>query len=284
MNANDSIQPSIRMPAIFANGMVLQRNKELNVYGYCDTEGAKVEVTLAGKTAIGTTVDGKWMATFEPFPAMFNQTMEVRQIGDNVGYKLLKITNINIGEIYAMSGQSNGNLTSELLEDIKEYAALANSLKNVRMYKSSIGYSVTENKIGSGTWYEATSDKVTAQIMSAIGYVTAAKIAAELGDEVPVAILHLARGSSKIKTWLDYETLATVSPSATKEYEYWLGQNTLPSNAHGGGAVGTVMYNNVIAPLEGFKIAGMMWYQGEGDTGGGYFGVCFKVKTNHDVD
>ena len=157
------------------------------------------------------------------------------------------------------------------MEDLNEFSHLADSLKNVRMYKSSIGYSVTEKTIGSGTWYEGTKANVLKGYVSAIGYVTAARLAAELGEDVPIAILHLARGSTKIKTWLDYETLKEISPSATKEYEFWLSQNSLPTNAHGGNAVGTIMYNNVIAPLEGYALAGVMWYQGEGDTGGGYY-------------
>ena len=280
MKADDIVQPSIRMPAIFANNMVLQRNKEINVFGYCDTVGATVEVTLAGKVATATVDEkGEWCATFEPMGAMFDQTMEVRQTG-KVAYNLKKFTGINIGEIWVMSGQSNGDLQSLYMEDLSEYYALAGANKSIRMYRSSQGYSVTEQEIGSGTWYEATPDKIANKTSSvtAIGYAMAVKLADELGDDVPIAIMHMVRGSCKIKTWLDYKRIQEVSPSATAEYEYWLGQNSLPSSAHGGGAVATVMYNNVIAPVYGFEVAGVLWYQGEGDTGGGYFASTDKKK------
>ncbi len=273
MKADDIVQASITMPAIFANNMVLQRNKEINIFGYCETVGATVEVTLAGKTATATVDEnGEWCATFEPLGAMFDQTIEVRQTG-NVSYNLKRFTGVNIGEVWVMSGQSNGDLQSMYLEDLSEYYELAASRKNIRMYRSSQGYTAREQKIGSGTWYEGTAANIASKTSSvtAIGYVMATKLADELGDDVPIAIMHMVRGSCKIKTWLDYKRIQEVSPSATAEYEYWRDLNELPASAHGGGAVATVMYNNVIAPVYGFEVAGVLWYQGEGDTGGGYF-------------
>jgi len=278
MNAGDIVSASITMPAIFADNMVLQRNKEINIFGYCETVGATVEVTLAGKTATATVDErGEWCATFDPMPAMFDQTIEVRQTG-NTAYNLKKFTGVNIGEVWVMSGQSNGDLQTLYIEDLEEYYALASANKSIRMYRSSQGYSVTEKDIGSGTWYEATPENIANKTSSvtAIAYTMAVKLADELGDDVPIAVMHMVRGSCKIKTWLDYKRIQEVSPSATREYEYWLGQNSLPTNAHGGGAVATVMYNNVIAPVYGYEVAGVLWYQGEGDTGGGYFGSTDK--------
>ena len=274
-SAENVVNASITMPAVFANGMVLQRNKEINIFGYCEQIGGTVEVILDGVKSTATVDEnGRWCATFAPMKEKFGVDMEVRQVGENVAYNLKKIENINIGEIWIMSGQSNGDLQTFYMEDLKEYYDLAGTRTNIRMYRSSQGYSVTEKTIGSGTWYEATPENIASKSYSvtSIGYAMAAKLSDELGDDVPIAVMHLVRGSCKIKTWLDYEHIKEVSPSATREYEYWLGENSLPTNAHGGGAVATVMYNNVIAPLYGFEIAGVLWYQGEGDTGGGYFG------------
>ena len=278
MKAEDVVAASITMPAIFADNMVLQRNKEINIFGYCETVGATVEVTLAGKVATATVDEnGEWCATFEPMGAMFDQTIEVRQTG-NTSYNLKKFTGVNIGEVWVMSGQSNGDLQSLYMEDLSEYYALAAANKSIRMYRSNQGYSVTEKTIGAGTWYEATPENIANKTtaVTAIGYTMAVKLADELGDDVPIAVLHMVRGSCKIKTWLDYKRIQEVSPSATEEYEYWLEQNSLPANAHGGGAVATVMYNNVIAPVYGLEVAGVLWYQGEGDTSGGYFASTDK--------
>lgn len=283
MSSADLVAPSITMPAVFANNMVLQRNKEVNIYGFCEAEGAVIEVTLAGRTTTAVVEDGRWCATFEPFEAMFNQTIEIRQTG-NVGYNLIKFTGVNIGEIWVMTGQSNAQLFTRFLEDAVEYANLADSLTNLRIYASGASPALNPQKIGSGTWYSNSASIVKGSTVSAIGYVVAAKLAQELGDDVPIAIMHVNRGATKIKTWLDYETLKSVSPSSANEYDYWKSQGTLPDNSHAGYAIGSVMYNRFIAPLEGFAVAGVMWYQGEGDTGGGYYASTKASETIKDAD
>lgn len=280
MDADNIVEPSVTMPAVFANKMVLQRNKPLNIYGFCETEGAVIEVTLAGRTATATVKDGEWCATFEPFDAMFGQTLEVRQIG-NTAYNLKRFTDVNIGEVWVMAGQSNANLQTQNLEDVKEYYTLAETLGTIRAFKSGSSPVIEPRTIGSGTWYTMNNAMVQSSTISAIGYVTVVKLAAELGPDVPVGVMHLTRGSLKIKTMIDIDTLRTVSPSAANEHDFWLehgkeannqsGTTGLPSGAHGGYAIGSVMYNQFIAPLENFKVAGVMWYQGEGDSGGGYY-------------
>ncbi len=283
MNSADLVSPSVTMPAVFANNMVLQRNKELNVYGFCETEGAVIEVTLAGRTATATVEGGRWCATFEPFGAMFDQTLEVRQTG-NVGYNLIKYTGVNIGEVWVMTGQSNAQLFTRFLEDAVEYANLADTITNLRIFASGSSPALNPQKLGSGTWYNLSSSIVKGSTVSAIGYVVAAKLAQELGPDVPVAIMHVNRGATKIKTWLDYETLKSVSPSSANEYDYWHSQGTLPENSHSSSAIGSVMYNRFIAPLEGFNVAGVMWYQGEGDTGGGYYASTKEYGTIKDAE
>lgn len=268
-----SMCPSVTLPKIFQNGMVLQRNKPINIFGYGNTDGSVVEVSLGGNTAYATVQNGEWCATLPAMEAAFNQTIKIVEHvpADN----LIEIKNVNIGEVWVMAGQSNANLEAGFLEDSLEYAELANALQNIRIYKSGNGYTLEEQKEGSGTWYtEVTPSDIKSQRVSAIGYVAAAKIAAELGDDVPVAIMHIARGSTRIKTWLDYETLKEVSPSAANEYDYYLNvKGSLPESAHGANAVGTVIYNNLIAPIEGYAVAGVMWYQGESDSTGKYFGA-----------
>ncbi len=274
---------SITMPAIFADGMVLQRNKTINVFGYCNEEGAVVEVRFGGATAYGTVINGRWDVSLPPMEAAWNQTLEIVQLG--AAYNLKTIKNINVGEVWVVSGQSNGDLKTFYMEDLKEYFDLNETLKNVRVYSSSTTYKLLPQTIGSGKWSEATASLISnkSNSITAIGYTMAAKLSQELGDDVPIAVMHMAQGSCKVKTWVDYKRLQEIAPSATREYDYWVEQGTLPYKAYSTQAVGTVMYNNVIAPVYGYEIAGVLWYQGEGDTGGGYFG-CNKTTVSMGSD
>ncbi len=280
---DQSMFGSVTLPAIYQDGMVIQRNKPINIRGYGNTEGSVVQVSLGGNIATATVVNGEWSVTLPAMEAAYNQTIRIVESvpNDNV----VEIKNVNIGEVWVMAGQSNANLETAYLEDVSEYAELSNAFENLRIYSiNGEGDSpvLEPEQYGAGVWYtDVTPETVKGEIVSAIGYVAAAKIASELGDDVPVAVMHIARGSTKIKTWLDYETLKEVSPSAADEYDYYRNLvGALPSSSHGNNAVGTAIYNSFIAPLKGFSVAGVMWYQGEGDADGEYFGANTSDSSN----
>lgn len=260
---------SVTMPAVFKNGMVLQRNKPININGYSESEGAVITAELDGVSGTATVVNGEWCVTLPAMSAARGKTVTVK---DSTGRVLKSITDVSIGEVWVMTGQSNAALQSCFLEDIDEYAALAD-YADIRVYESSTGTALLPDRIGSGTWKRVKgSDLRAKENISALGYVAAAKLAAELGGDVPVALVSAGRGSTKIITWLDYETISEMSPSLKREYDACVEAGVLPEGAHGSKAKATVMYNKVINPLRYYNVAGVMWYQGCGDTDGGYFG------------
>ncbi len=264
---NRAAVASISMPRVFDDGMVLQRNKPINVFGYCDTEGATVRVTLGDDTAEATVTGGEWLATLPAREAEYGVVLTVEELGSTGANKLV-FNDVNIGEIWVVSGQSNAQLQAGYLEDVEELARLADTYSNIRLYKSTAAFSVEVNKYGNADWYDVDGETVrSTSLMSAVGYATVARLSAELGEDVPIGLMHVARGASKIKTWLDYESLLRVSPNEAAKYMSYVHTGTeLPTNAHT--QVGCVLYNYQIAPLNGFAVAGVLWYQGEGDAGG----------------
>ena len=276
--AEGDAEVSVQMPAHFQDKMVFQRNKPINVNGYSENEGAVITVEFDGEVKTATVTDGAFSVTFSEREAAFDKTLTVKASSGKV---LKKIQKVNIGEVWVMSGQSNAQLQAGYLEDVEEYARLAQLYPNIRLYKSPASYALHENEIGSGAWSDITDESVRSEsLMSAVGYVTVAKLADELGPDIPIALVHVARGASKIITWLDYTELSALSPSLAAKYNQCVASGELPANAHGGNAVGTVLYNQQIAPLKGYNVAGVMWYQGCGDTGGKYFGTEGKTYTD----
>lgn len=286
---------TIVMPNVFSNGMMLQRNKPINVYGYCLTAGAQIRVTIGEVTKTvfvdaepidniflnPTTYAGetyyKWSATFEPMAAAFGQTITIDQLdaaGNEVSDGVDKtITDVNIGEIWIMAGQSNASLYTNNLEDIAEYKALADTV-SIRAFTST-GYSRYPDLLSNGAWSKVTSSNVDdAKIISAVGYTAAVKLAVELGPDVPVGVLTLAQGKTKITTWMDREHLATLYPDLLETYDNYVANPDLelPDDPHGNGNLGTCIYNRHVYSLEGFTSAGVMWYQGCGDITSNYTG------------
>lgn len=260
---------SVTMPSIFQSGMVLQRNKPININGYSDNEGAVITAEIDGVSGTATVVSGEWCVTLPAMEAAWGKTITVKDEGGSV---LKTFTDVAIGEVWVMTGQSNAALKACFLEDIDEYAALAD-ISNIRVYKSTSAYALLPDNIGSGSWERVReSDLRSTDNISALGYVAAVKLAAELGGDVPVGLVSAGRGSTKIITWLDYATISRMSPSLKNQYDACVAAGELPENAHGSNARATVMFNKVINPLRHYNVAGVMWYQGCGDTGGEYFG------------
>src|ERR1700740_300799 len=90
-----------RLPHLFSDHMVLQRDMELRIWGWADPS-EPIEVSLAGVSRqTAATADGRWSVALPAFPAGGPFTLEVR------GKKTLRLKDVLIGEVWVASGQSN---------------------------------------------------------------------------------------------------------------------------------------------------------------------------------
>lgn len=92
----------VKLPAIFGDNMVLQRNMPVPVYGWANP-GEKVEVNFMGKTFSTVTAgNGKWLVKLGKYKAGGPYEMTVKGASTSFNYK-----NILIGDVWLASGQSN---------------------------------------------------------------------------------------------------------------------------------------------------------------------------------
>ena len=92
----------VSLPGFFGNHMVMQRDVELRIWGWCEA-GEEVSVTLAGKavTTKGKS-DGTWNTTLPAMKAS-STPLKLRVKGKNA----IEISDILVGEVWLCSGQSN---------------------------------------------------------------------------------------------------------------------------------------------------------------------------------
>lgn len=271
----------LTIPKVFGDKMVFQRGESINVYGYSGKEGTEVKVTLGESVCTATVTGGEWLVTLPPMEATFGLTLTVEEVGGSVSKTF---TDVAVGEVFLVSGQSNAALEAFYLEDLDEQMALIDNYDNLRLYTASPGLAIEESKLGTGHWHKASRNLITASTegasrrFSAIGLVVGMRLCDELGPDVPVAIMHSARGASKIRAWLSYDALKSVAPDEAARVDAekaYYKENNSWSPAVGEKAhvnMGTVCYNTMIAPLKNFKIGGVIWHQGEGDVKGECFG------------
>ena len=247
----DSVS-SIALNKLFSNGMVFQAGKPINVWGTGGTEGNTITVTLGENTATATVTAGKWEVTLPAMSYAKGLTLTVAEDGKAAGNKTY--TNVDIGEVWALSGQSNANLGAYKMEDFEEYKALADLYDNIRCF--SVQADTTENVLSdakNAQWFQITSKNVgmtdTGLGLSAVGYVMATRLAVELEGNPTIAIVDINYNGKAISNFI------------SNEYDPYEGFNASYHDKHAESA--HQIYNSMIAPFTGYNIAGFGWYQGE---------------------
>lgn len=277
---------TVKLNPIFADGMVLQANKDINIYGTCASIGATIEVKIGEETAT-TTVggDGKWCATLPAMNYAKGVTIYINEIG--LKFPETKLQNVNIGEIFMMSGQSNAVYGAYKMEDFAEYRSNADNFDNIYAFAVNQGQSIVERaETANSGWYKVSSKTLTRDDrytgISAIAYVTATRLATELGEDVAIGIIDVNFNGSTVEAWMSSENLAKVDPDLNEKYtayrNFYVANGTYPAEsdvAEYGDYIASgklyqkmacACYNAMIAPFfDGFSIRAVIWYQGAGN-------------------
>lgn len=92
----------VQLHRVFSHHMVLQREKEVNVWGWA-SPGEKVSVQFGGQSLSAVTDDkGKWSVKLAPMKA--NSTPQNLSA---TGKNRIELTHILVGDVWLCSGQSN---------------------------------------------------------------------------------------------------------------------------------------------------------------------------------
>lgn len=241
---------SLKVRSIFGKGAVLQRDKEVPVWGFC--EGADIVVVeFAGQRKRGVVQkDGYWEVTLDPMSAISTgKTLTVSTAGEKVENK-----NLLVGDVWFCSGQSNMEYWPLNAEETNSLSALKTS-KLIRMFDVAEVWNkqpLSEFDGGGGTWKNAANYAAEQWSMYALSFAYALR--QEL--DVPIGIIVAAEGGTIIEHWLPDASLVAAGTS----------RNT-PQRGHGiKQNVGTGMYNSMVYPLKGLAVKGILWYQGEANT------------------
>jgi sialate O-acetylesterase len=289
-----SASAAVKLPSIFTDHMVLQRDKAVPVWGKA-APGEEVVVEFAGQKKT-TTADaaGKWQVKLDPLSA--NAEPQVLKAGN------VAVQDVLVGEVWLASGQSNMEWEMQMKEDSK--ADIPNTTHpNLRLIEVPKTTALTPQDDVPTAWTRSSPE--TAASFSAIGYYFGLKLHEEL--KVPVGIVLSAWGGTRIEPWTSQEGFEAVpelkdfaaSNRATlpgsddyraanekhlSAVEKWAqaarealakkqAVPALPAQPQAlvaGAGTPTALYNAMIHPLVPFAIRGAIWYQGESNHGEGF--------------
>ena len=213
---------SIKLDRIFADGMILQRDKEICVWGEvvpeaesCKTEhpetkvcADEIQVTFDGQTVTAASANGDgghWMAKLKPHSAGTGFALSVRYRQECV-----TINDIAVGDVWVAGGQSNMEFYLKYEQHVWQ-GRYPEFNDNIRFYDvPEVAFDGQEQAFDysrMAVWRKAASIE-DLDYFSAVGFYFAQKVYAS--EQVPIGILGCNWGGTAILGWMDPETVNKV--------------------------------------------------------------------------
>ena len=265
----------VKLPAIFGDHMVLQREQAVPVWGWAD-DGEKVTVEFAGQKVDATAKGGKWSVSLAALKASATGAKFTVSGKNKVEFK-----DVVVGEVWLCGGQSNMEWSVSASKNSAQEIAGANNplIRHIKI--PHVTAATAQDDVKAGPWQLTTPQ--TAGSFTAVGYFFAREIQKEIG--VPIGLIGSNWGGTRIEPWTPpigfqsvpalkeafADKLATFpakSPVVGKDKKAVLDKDGKPvMNVSNGSPL--AMYNAMIHPLVPFAIRGALWYQGESNNGEG---------------
>ena len=203
-------QSAFSVAAIFSDHMVLQREKEVCVFGE-GPEGEKVTVEFSGHIGMARVKDGKWRAWLPPMDAGEAGTLAVV-----CGTQVRLFEDVCVGEVWLAGGQSN--MEYELSRSVGGLDLLTENACRIRYYqvpRRSSPYLPLRSEERKG-WQ--LFEEGNARSWSAVAVFFAKKLSDELG--VTVGIIGCCWGGTSGSCWISEEDLQESASLAPYWTEY----------------------------------------------------------------
>lgn len=236
------------LPHFFSNGMVLQQQTEVGIWG-TDKPGTVVRIVASWNKAGEVKADqyGKWKLKIATPKAGGPYNLSI------TGTSKVSLNDVLIGEVWFCSGQSNMEMplkgrVNQPVEGSNELI-LNSEESNIRMFTVTKNSSKTLLNDVEGKWLHANPEH--AGDFSAVAYLYGKKLQGIL--KVPVGLIVSSWGGSAIEAWMDDQTIAAF-PDPAKHKSV---NEKFPNRTPG------LLYRAMVNPFIGYAIKGAIWYQGE---------------------
>ena len=246
-----STEAKVKLPSLLGDGMVLQRNTRVMIWGSTDRASAIRVETSWDSRRYSTRPDqsGNWSVLVDTPDAGGPYSISISD-GDK-----LRLDHVLIGEVWICSGQSNmempiGGWDHQRVEGALQTVREAGSTPLIRMFTVARNNASEPQEDCTGEWKTSTPAHV--HDFSATAYFFG-KTLAEFLPGVPIGLIATDWGGTPIEAWLSTKALEStpgINLSLSKSL-YWEEVRT------------GQLFNGMIYPLRHYAARRFIWYQGE---------------------
>ncbi len=268
LGAGSALQADVAPSSMFGDGMVLQRQMDVPVWGRA-AAGEKVTVQFAGQSKSATAdKDGKWMIKLDPLKASGKGAVLTVS-----GKNKIAFNDVLVGEVWICSGQSNMQMGRRSVPELEKLLGAAQK-KPIRHFAVTtfVSFKPMDNCLGKWSIQPAGS---------AVAFGFSYYLHEIL--QVPVAVIQTCWGSSSIEGWMPLDMTKQL-PHFAKIMEGFETKDKArvaklldDARKHPRGAPHcwarrdniylrtrpNILYNAMMHPLAPTATRGLVWYQGE---------------------
>ena len=266
----------IELATPFANGMVLQRERDVPVWGKADP-GKTVVVSFAGATVeTAAASDGAWMVKLPPMSASKeSRVLRVAERTAGSETDAVKLQDVLVGEVWMCSGQSNTDCpiwgaNPRYRDGWGALTLMSTDKPFVRLVKTPLVASAEPRYGYRAEWLKMTPSLLDAckkrkRMPSAMGYYYALELANAL--DIPIGLVDSSWGGTNIDAWTPRSGYAGLQGlDAERDWKIVSEKDWKPEmrTAVIGGWIQqpSVLWNGMVAAYAPMACRGFIWYQG----------------------
>lgn len=244
------IRAEVRLPKLVSDGMVLQRNSRLKIWGWA-SPGENVSVSF--KQLMEQTqadADGNWQIMLPPQKAGGPFTMTIE------GTNSLTVRDILVGDVWVCSGQSNMELNMERASPLYQREIETADYPNIRYFvvPKTFNFQAPQEALSDGVWIKPNPENI--RQFSAISYFFGLELHQRY--EVPIGLINSALGGSPAEAWISEEALQSF-PEYQEEGRRFKDQSLIESIAKADRDRMGKWYNDLNQKDAGHSLAGENW-------------------------
>ncbi|WP_340106004.1 sialate O-acetylesterase [Rhodohalobacter sp. 8-1] len=196
-----SASGQLRLPQLVSDGMVLQRDSDITIWGWA-SPGDDISIEFRGDTYNQTADDnGNWSVEMNRQDAGGPFTMHISSDENET----IRLENILVGDVWVASGQSNMELPMYRVRPLYEDEMQQADDPGIRYFDApkTYDFNTSHEDFGSGSWQQITPETIVN--FSATAWFFAKSIRERY--DVPVGIILSALGGSPAESWMSEEAL-----------------------------------------------------------------------------
>ena len=251
---------AVSLPRLFSDGMVLQRNKPIRIWGWAKAHETVCVELVPEKSTKGTAqpakgknrgnrfvvqADGKgqWQGTLPALKATGPLTLNVWGEDED----RITVNDIWVGDVWLCSGQSNIDTNVERVYPQYPDEIDHDSTSQVRLFRieNTAALDGPRPDVRSQGW--KTLSHTNAWSFSALGYFLGKRMAETTG--VVQGILQSSWGGTPIEAWLPMDTVEALQPRVAAEARYYADENLQKASAEAN-RLASLRWNQLLDQLD----------------------------------